>query len=64
MEITSYKTFPVGTSSKTSFLTSTAAVYIQEMSKIPRRMVKPKIIESISAFKNKLMKLVDLEIHT
>ena len=64
MEITSYKTFPVGTSSKILFLTSTTVVYIQEMSKIRRRMVKPKIIESLSACKNKLMKLVDLEIHT
>ena len=40
--------FPVGTRSKTSFLTSTTAVDTQQMSKIQSRLVvKPKIIESI-----------------
>ena len=40
--------FPVGTRSKTSFLTSATAVDTQQMSKIQSGlMVKPKIIESI-----------------
>ena len=46
------KTFPVGTRSKTSFLTSTTAVDTQQMSKTQSRLVvKPKIIESLSACK-------------
>ena len=45
----SFKTyFPVGTRSKTSFLTSTTALNTQQMSKMQGRLgVKPKIIASI-----------------
>ena len=49
----SSKTSPVGTRSKTSFLTSTTAVGTQQMSKIQSRLVvKPKIIQLLSLCKN------------
>ena len=58
------KTFLVSTSSKTSFLTSTTAVDTQQMSKIQSRLlVKPKIIQSLSACKNHSINLLDSSNH-
>ena len=64
LEKPSSKTFPVGTRSKTSFLTSTNAVDTQQMSKIQGRLVvKPKIIESLSACKNHSINLLNSSNH-
>ena len=55
----SSKTFPVGTRNKT-FLIGTTAMDIQPMSKIQSRLVvKPKIIQSLSACKNHSINLLD-----
>ena len=60
----SSKTIPVGTRSKTSFLTSTTAVDTQRMSKIQSRLVaKPKIIQSLSPCKNYSINLLDSSNH-
>ena len=60
MEKPSSKTFPVDTRFKTSFLTSTTAVDTQQMSEIQSRLVvKPKIIESLSACKKNSINLLD-----
>ena len=58
------KTFPVGTKSKTSFLTSKTAVGTQQISKIQNRLVvKLKIIESLSACKNHSINWLDSSNH-
>ena len=60
----SFKFFPVGTRSKTSFLTSATAVDTQQMSMIQSRLdVKPKIIQSLSAFKNQSINQLDSSNH-
>ena len=64
LEIGSSKTFPVGTKSKTSFLTSKTAVGTQQISKIQNRLVvKLKIIESLSACKNHSINWLDSSNH-
>ena len=64
LEKPSSETFPVGTRSKTSFLTSTTVVDTQQISKIQSRLiVKPKLIESLSACKNHSINLLDSSNH-
>ena len=58
-----FKTFPVDARSKT-FLTSTTAVDIQQTSKIQSRLVvKPKIIQSLSAYKTHLINMLNSSNH-
>ena len=59
LEKPSSKTFLVDTRSKTSFLTSATVVDTQQMSKTQNRLViKPKIIESLSASQNHSVNLL------
>ena len=54
----------MGTKSKTSFLTSTTAVDNQQMSNTQSRLVvQPKIVQSLSPYKNHSISLLDSSNH-